>query len=203
MDKSGYQIRNQAAIHFVTFSVVEWVDVFTRKMYRDIVLDSIRFCQENKGLLLHCWCIMSNHLHLILSAKNNDLSNLLRDFKKFTSKEIVSAISANQHESRRNWMLSIFREAGQTNSRNTNYQFWRQDNRPQELYNSSFVFQKMNYIHNNPVEAGVVEKPEHYMIICIVVPKITFLQKNVVYWIWFLSDEVSGSLNRCFVANEA
>ncbi|MBN8861882.1 MAG: transposase, partial [Sphingobacteriales bacterium] len=84
MDKSGYRIRNQAAIHFVTFSVVEWVDVFTRKMYRDIVLDSIRFCQNNKGLLLHCWCIMSNHLHLILSAKNNDLSSLLRDFKKFT-----------------------------------------------------------------------------------------------------------------------
>ncbi|MBN8864987.1 MAG: transposase [Sphingobacteriales bacterium] len=70
MDKSGCQIRNQAAIHFVTFSVVEWIDVFTRKMYRDIVLDSIRFCQENKGLLLHCWCVMSNHLHLILSAKN-------------------------------------------------------------------------------------------------------------------------------------
>ncbi len=60
-------------------------------------------------------------------------------------------------------MLSIFREAGQTNSRNTKYQFWRQDNRPQELYNSSFIFQKMNYIHNNPVEAGIVEKPEHYM----------------------------------------
>lgn len=116
IDKGGYQIRNLAAIHFVTFSVVEWVDVFIRKMYRDIVLDSIRFCQNNKGLLLHCWCIMSNHLHLILSAKNNDLSSLLRDFKKFTSKEIVSAISGNQHESRKNWMLSIFREAGQTNT---------------------------------------------------------------------------------------
>jgi len=64
---------------------------------------------------------MSNHLHLILSAKNNDLSNLLRDFKKFTSKEILSAIEANQRESRRNWMLSIFRDAGQKNSRNKNY----------------------------------------------------------------------------------
>ncbi|MFT3676829.1 MAG: transposase [Chitinophagaceae bacterium] len=163
MDKGGYQIRSQAAIHFVTFSVVEWVDVFTQKMYRDIVLDSIKSCQENKGLLLHCWCIMSNHLHLILSAKNNDLSNLLRDFKKFTSKEILSAIEANQRESRRNWMLSIFRDAGQRNSRNKNYQFRRQDNQPQELYSSAFIFQKMNYIHNDPVEAGIVEKPEHYM----------------------------------------
>ena len=60
MSEGGYKIRNQAAIHFITFSVVEWVDVFIRKNYQDIVLDSIRFCQLEKGLLLHCWCIMSN-----------------------------------------------------------------------------------------------------------------------------------------------
>ncbi len=112
MDKSGYRIRNQAAIHFVTFSVVEWVDVFTRKMYRDIVLDSIRFCQNNKGLLLHCWCIMSNHLHLILSAKNNDLSSLLRDFKKFTSKEIVSAISAASTKAEKTGCFRYFGKRG-------------------------------------------------------------------------------------------
>ncbi|MFI5130128.1 MAG: transposase [Chitinophagales bacterium] len=110
------------------------LDVFTRKVYRDIVLDSIRHCQENKGLLLHCWCVMSNHLHLIASAKNNDLSDVLRDFKKFTSKQIVSTIEANQKESRKGWMLEIFRKEGVKNSRNKNYQFWRQDNQPQELY---------------------------------------------------------------------
>jgi REP element-mobilizing transposase RayT len=74
MSEGGYKIRNQAAIHFITFATVEWIDVFTRKQYRDIVLDSIRFCQVEKGLLLHCWCIMSNHLHLIVSAKNENLS---------------------------------------------------------------------------------------------------------------------------------
>ena len=62
MSESGYKIRNQQAVHFITFAVVEWVDVFTRKDYRDIVLDSIRFCQQEKGLNLHSWCIMSNHL---------------------------------------------------------------------------------------------------------------------------------------------
>jgi hypothetical protein len=60
-------------------------------------------------------------------------------------------------------MLNIFREQGEKNSRNTNFQFWRQDNRPQELYSAAFIFQKINYIHNNPVEAGIVEKPEHYL----------------------------------------
>ena len=163
MSDGGYKIRNQSAIHFITFAVVEWIDVFTRKDYRDIVLDSIRFCQAEKGLLLHSWCIMSNHLHLVVSAKNNNLSHVLRDFKKFTSKQIIDAIIKNQHESRKDWMLKIFREEGTKNSRNETYQFWRQDNQPMELYSPKFVFQKINYIHNNPVEAGLVEKPEQYL----------------------------------------
>jgi len=163
MGEDGYKIRNQAAIHFIPFAVVEWVDVFTRKDYRDIVLESIRFCQLEKGMLLHSWCIMSNHLHLIISAKNEDLSDVLRDFKKFTSKQIISAIEANKQESRREWMLRIFKEAGEKNSRNSEYQFWRQDNQPMELCSAAFIFQKMNYIHNNAVEAGIVEKAEDYL----------------------------------------
>jgi putative transposase len=109
MSDCGYKIRNQAEAHFITFAVEQWVDVFTRKDYRDIVLESIRHCQKEKGLLLHGWCIMSNHIHLIASTKNNDLSNILRDFKKFTSKQIIKAIQDNQHESRREWMLDIFK----------------------------------------------------------------------------------------------
>ena len=101
MSDAGYKIRNQEAIHFITFAVVEWVDVFTRKDYKDIVLDSIRFCQQEKGLLLHSWCIMSNHLHLIISAKEGNLSDVLRDFKKFTSKQLIKAIEDNKQESRR------------------------------------------------------------------------------------------------------
>jgi REP element-mobilizing transposase RayT len=163
MNEGGYKIRNQAAIHFITFAVVEWVDVFTRKIYRDIVLDSIRHCQDSKGLALHSWCIMSNHLHLIVSARNHNLSNILADFKKYTSKTIIKAIQDNSRESRKDWMLKIFCDQGQSNSRNKNFQFWRQDNQPQELYSAKFIFQKTNYIHSNPVEAGIVERPEHYL----------------------------------------
>lgn len=163
MSEGGYKIRNQDAIHFITFAVVEWVDVFTRQEYRDIVLDSIKYCQAEKGLLLHCWCIMSNHLHLIVSARNKNLSDILRDFKKYTSKQIIAAIQNNQHESRRDWMLRIFNERGENNSRNKEYQFWRQDNQPQELYSAAFIIQKINYIHNNPVQAGIVDRPEDYL----------------------------------------
>jgi len=163
MSEDGYKIRNKAEIHFVSFAVIEWVDVFTRKEYRDILIDSLKFCQEHKGLLLHGWCIMSSHVHLLASSLIQDLSGTLRDFKKFTGKKLIEAIINNTSESRKEWMLSIFKNAGEANSRNTNYQFWRQDNQPKECYSPAFTIQKLNYIHNNPVEAGIVDKPEEYV----------------------------------------
>ncbi len=72
MIEGGYKIRNQSATHFLTFTVVEWIDIFTRQLYRDIILDSFRHCQAERGLLVHCWCITSNHLHFIATAKNSD-----------------------------------------------------------------------------------------------------------------------------------
>lgn len=164
MPDSVYQIRNKDGIHFITFAVVEWVDAFSRREYCEIVLDSIRYCQKDKGLLLYSWCIMSNHLHMVVAAKNNDTSDILRDFKKFTSKRIIKAIQENPLESRRDWMLDIFAKAGAKNSRNKTYQFWRQDNHPVELYSNNFTDQKIQYIHNNPVKAGIVDRPEDYLL---------------------------------------
>jgi REP-associated tyrosine transposase len=100
---------------------------------------------------------MSNHVHLITSARIENLSDILRDFKKFTSKKIISAIDKNASESRGDWMLAIFKSQAAKNSHNTSYQFWRQDNQPMELYSPSFDVQKLNYVHDNPVEAGLVD----------------------------------------------
>lgn len=106
------------------------VDVFTRSTYTDIVLESLRYCQKEKGLRIHAWCIMSNHLHLMISTKfGSHPSDVLRDFKKFTSKQIIAVIEdKEQLESRRNWMLWIFRQAGEENAKNKTYQFWQQEN---------------------------------------------------------------------------
>ncbi len=159
----GYRIRNKEGIYFITFAVTGWVDVFTRKVYRDIVVDSLKFCQKEKGLILHAWCIMSNHIHLILSSEKFNLSNVLRDFKKFTSKQILETIQLDYGESRREWMLDLFRMAGTAKSRNSVYQFWRQDKHPIELYSAKFTSQKLNYIHANPVVAGIVDQEEDYL----------------------------------------
>ena len=160
MKDDGYKIRDQNSVHFITFAVVEWVDVFTRRTYSDIVIQSLLYCINNKGLKLHAWCIMSNHIHLIISTGNGNLSDILRDFKKFTSKEIITTIENNKQESRKNWMLWIFKKAGEKNSRNKEYQFWQQDNHPIQLETFEFTLDKLNYIHNNPVKAGIVEKAE-------------------------------------------
>ncbi len=163
MGLGGYKIRNKEEIHFLSFAVVEWADVFSRQQYRDILVKSLEHCQNEKGLRLHAWCIMSNHVHLLVSSIENDLSSIIRDFKKFTSYAIVKAIIDNPRESRKDWLIDLFKKAGHQNSRNTTYQFWRQDNHPKEVFSRRFTVNKLAYIHNNPVEAGIVEKPEHYL----------------------------------------
>ena len=159
-----YKIRDQTQLHFVTFAVVEWVDALTRSIYKDVLIDSLRYCQNHKGLLLYAWCIMTNHVHLIISSLDGfKQEDILRDFKKHTSMQLIKMIRENPQESRKNWMLWIFNEAGKRNGNNKNYQFWQQDNHPIELSTNFLMDQKLAYIHNNPVEAGIVDEPESYL----------------------------------------
>ncbi len=69
---------------------------------------------------------MSNHVHLAALAKDSNLSDVLMDFKKYTAKQIIKAIEESKTESRKEWMLAVFKNAGALNSRNTENQFWRQ-----------------------------------------------------------------------------
>lgn len=118
--KEGYIIRDQEKPHFITCTVVDWIDVFTRKTYRDIVISSLRYCIKEKGMLLYGFVIMSNHIHLIVQSKGSKLSYLIRNFKKFTAKNILKAIQS-ELESRRESMLERFQKATETHSRNKNY----------------------------------------------------------------------------------
>lgn len=160
---AGFKIYNHQQAHFITFAVVEWIDVFTRPDYKNCVVESLKYCQKEKGLNIHGWCIMTNHIHLMISAKKDcSLSNILRDFKKYTASTILKDLEINKKESRRNWMLWLFREAGKRNSNNKKYQFRRQDNRPMEITSNEFFHQKMEYIHYNPVKEGFCKKAVEY-----------------------------------------
>ena len=105
---------------------------FVESDYVSSLIESLTYCQKEKGLLVHAYCIMPNHLHLIISAANGNSSDVIRDFKKFTSAKVLKTIEENNKESRRKWMLWIFKKAGVNNNRNTSYQFWHQENHPIE-----------------------------------------------------------------------
>ena len=160
-NNEGYKIHDQSQPHYVTFTVVDWVDVFTRKRYKDIVLESFEHCQSEKGMVLYGYVIMSNHIHAILQSGKGDLSGLIRDFKKHTAKQIIASIK-NGTESRREWMLDRFSKAADSHSRNKTYQFWKYGNHPEEIHSEKFFWSKLDYIHLNPVRAGVVSKASEY-----------------------------------------
>ena len=160
---SNYKFHDQDRPYFVTFTVVKWIDVFTRTEYRNIIVESLKYCIDNKGLQLYAWVIMSNHVHLIMGTKDKLMQDILRDMKRHTSKIIIKAISGNIQESRRDWLLWFFERAGKGNPNNEQYQFWQQGNHPIELWSNEVIDQKLDYIHNNPVMAGWVDKPEHYL----------------------------------------
>jgi len=159
----NYKFHNLEGLYFVSFAVVDWLEVFTRDHYKDILVDSLRYCQAKKGMELIAWCIMTNHVHLIYrSCAGQKPELLLGDFKRHTSKALVRAIQENAEDNRKNIFLKHFQKAAQQSSNVNNYQFWRHDNHPIELWSNEVIWQKINYVHNNPVKAGLVEKPEDY-----------------------------------------
>ena len=158
-----YKIWDSTKAYFITVTVVGWVDVFTRKCYRLTIIDSLNYCQKEKGLAVYGYCIMPSHIHLIARAEGKDsISDILRDFKKFTSKAIVRQIM-NEPESRKDWMLEYFKKAGEGYKGIKDYKFWQDGNHSEMITSNQFFDEKLDYIHNNPVIEMIVERPEDYI----------------------------------------
>ncbi len=163
MTAENYFIKDQNAVHHLTFTVVDWVDVFTRKEHKMVIADSLNYCIENKGLEVFAWCLMSNHIHLVCRAHESyNISDIIRDFKKYTAKTILGNI-INQPESRRDWMLYRFEFAGKFDNRISKYRFWQDTNHAIQLDSNQMIEQRINYTHDNPVRAMIVWKQEDYL----------------------------------------
>ena len=153
----------EGGLFFVTMTVVGWIDVFTRPLYADEIIKNLNYCIDHKGLEVHEFCIMSNHVHMICSAKDGQVGRIIRDFKSFTAKELIRLIEENPKESRKEWMLYLFRYFAKGHSPNCEFQFWQHSNHPVSLESNRWIIQRTRYIWNNPVKAGIVEEPQDYI----------------------------------------
>lgn len=149
-------------LYFVTLTVTHWIDIFTRRIYNDFLINNLTWCQQHKKLNIYAYVIMTNHIHLVANVEDGSLGDVLRDFKTYTSKELVKIISDNISESRKEWMLKAFERAGEQNPLNKNHQFWQNGNYPVLLYSPAVIQQKIDYIHDNPVRAGFVGSAHEY-----------------------------------------
>jgi putative transposase len=158
-----YKFGDNNKLYFISFAAVYWIDVFIRNEYRQIILDSWRYCQQEKGLEIYGWCIMTSHVHMIIGTKGRPLDKIVGEMKSFTSSSLRKAIQSNQAESRKAWLVWMMERAGKKNSNNNGWQFWQQHNKPLEILDEKMFYQKLHYIHQNPVEAGFVEKEEDWL----------------------------------------
>ena len=158
----AYKFKDQSKPYFITFATVYWIDLFTRSTYCDVVIDSIKYCQISKGLIVYAWVIMPSHLHMIIGTKEKDMQNILRDLKSFTSRKIKEEIKSHPEESRKEWLIKMFEKAGRANGNNNDWQLWQQNNHPIELWDNYMIDQKLHYLHENPVKSNFVRRAEDY-----------------------------------------
>jgi REP element-mobilizing transposase RayT len=156
MSGDKYKIQDQNSIYFLTLTIVDWVDLFTRKEYCFIVVESLNYCIKEKNLEVFAYIVMSNHVHLICRVNApGKMSEFLRDFKKFTSKRFIMVIN-EIGESRREWLLKKFAFEAHRIGRAINYKIWKDDNHAIEIGDFIDIEEKINYIHENPTKNMVV-----------------------------------------------
>lgn len=150
---------NENSIYFLTLTIIEWIDIFTKPQYFKIIIDSLKYCQKNKGLLLYEYVIMTNHIHIISQAEiGYKLSQIISDFKKHTTREIFRVL----HFDNRKYILNLIKNSF-SKKRGYKNQIWLRENYPEIIESEKFYLQKAKYIHNNPVVKGYVNKSQDWL----------------------------------------
>ena len=157
-----YKVIDDQTPTFKTFTIVGWVDLFIRRSYTDILYDSLNYCIKEKGLKVHAYVFMTSHIHLIVTSSGTSLEQIVRDFKKYTSKELISAIK-DLPESRREWLLNKFSYAADRTIRGTNFKVWQDGFHPVILDTNKKLKERVDYIHYNPIDTGLVKEEGHWV----------------------------------------
>ena len=154
--RSNYKITVKDGVHFITSTIIEWLPVFTTRTYFEIIIDSLKFCQDNKQLKLYAYVILDNHFHLIVSAP--DLPAVLASLRKFTARGIINQL---KHDEKK-WLLNQLAYYKKRHKTNSDFQVWEEGTQPKLITTDKMLLQKTEYIHYNPVKRGLVDEPEHW-----------------------------------------
>ena len=158
MPVSKIHLENENQIHFLTFTTIEWIDIFTKLEYFELLSKSVNYCQANLGLKVYGYVFMTNHLHFLWQAKEGKkLSDIVRSYKRFTTEKIKPLVKRDS----RKYINGLIRTSFYKRTRNK-FQVWQDYNYPELTETEKFFQQKLNYIHNNPVEKGYVANPEDW-----------------------------------------
>jgi putative transposase len=156
MTRTRYRIFDNRYPHFLTCTAVGWLPIFARPAIVQIVLDSWRFLQQHGRLAVYGYCILENHLHLIASSP--ELGKELGDFKSFTARQIVDHLKAKKDD----LLLQAMAYYKERHKSDRTYQVWQEGNHPQQIQSEEMMWQKLEYIHMNPVRRGYVDDPLHW-----------------------------------------
>jgi len=157
--RSSYKFSKDAKeLYFVTFTIVEWIPLFTKSKYCDIVIKNLEFYRKNQGLKVHYLVIMPDHVHLILSSQNN-LSDTVRNMKSYMARELIDNLKFDK----RKWVLNSFKYYKKKSKLESQYQLWQEGSHPEMITFEKMLVQKIEYLHFNPVKIGLVREPEDWI----------------------------------------
>ena len=153
-----YRIRPDAAVYFVTYSVVDWLPVFVSEAACRIVTDSLNFCHETKGLRANAYVVMPTHLHAIVFDIDFDSERLqksLMEFRKFTGRSLSDFCAQR--------MPRCFAETLRTAATaDRERRFWQPSRHPEAIETEKFWRQKLDYLHENPCRKGLVLRADDW-----------------------------------------
>ena len=152
-----YKIVDDFWCYFVTFSTIKWIRIFDYEEPRNIFINSVKFLQHSQGLQVHAYVIMPNHVHMIVSDKNKDnkrLKDVMTSLRSYSAKKIIEVIKNKTPK-----FLPILKKH---NLKDRSLMLWQPGIWPKGIEFDEMYWQKIEYIHNNPVNAGLVELPEEW-----------------------------------------
>ena len=156
---STWKVHPECEYYYCTNTIVEWYPIFTESCLFNAIIESLAHCINEKGLRVHAYVIMLNHMHLIVSATATlSVSDIMRDFKRFTSMKLSTLLEEKNHRS----AIELFRKAARQNKLDQDYKVWQDGFHPISIYSESFFRNKVKYIHHNPVRKGYVLEPQHW-----------------------------------------